>query len=134
MGAQCSRLRPPGCSRAGLLASGTRRGRRPEGAPVAAGADLMTPTRQIEAAPRLDEIRSAVRALLESSPAYGRLEPADRRRLAQGMVRICYTAAQLKHDSGTLEENAAGQQRRPALAMTPAPGGGSPASPHTPPS
>src|SRR5260370_22858892 len=128
MGAQCSRLRPPGCSRAWLLPSGTRHGRRPEGAPVAAGADLMTPTRQIEAAPRLDEIRSAVRALLESSPAYGRLEPAHRRRLAQGMVRICYTAAQLKHDSGTLDENGAGQERQPALAMTQAAGGGFAAS------
>jgi hypothetical protein len=95
---------------------------------VAAGADLITPTRQIEAAPGLHEIRSAVRALLESSPAYERLEPADRRRLAQGMVRICYTAAQLKHDSGTLDENGAGQERQPALAMTQAAGGGFAAS------
>jgi len=91
---------------------------------VIAGAELKRPTRQREVAPGLDEIRSAVRSLLESSPAYERLEPADRRRLAQGMVRICHTAAQLKQDGEALSERGVGDERQPALAVTQAAGGG----------
>jgi len=92
---------------------------------VAAGAELQTTTGQVAAAPRLEDIRSAIRALLVSSPAYQRLEPDDRRRLAQGMVRVCHAAALLKSEAADpLGVSDGGEKRQQALAMTQAAGGG----------
>ncbi len=92
---------------------------------MAAGAELQTTTGQVAAAPRLEDIRSAIRALLVSSPAYQRLEPDDRRRLAQGMVRVCHAAALLKSEAADpLGVSDGGEKRQQALAMTQAAGGG----------
>ena len=43
-------------------------------------------------------IRETVRALLLATPAYQELGPADRRRMAELMVRICQTVAALIHE------------------------------------
>jgi hypothetical protein len=73
------------------------------------------------AAPDLSRIRSTVRDLLLSSPAYQKLEPGDRKRLAQGLVTICHAAVQLQKAQ---EEGESAVPAPGPLAMTQAAGGG----------
>src|SRR5262245_19166031 len=44
------------------------------------------------------EIRTAIRDLLLSSDAYHRLHPDHRRQIAQGLVKVCHTAAALAQE------------------------------------
>src|SRR5262249_37707160 len=61
--------------------------------------------------PVLDEVRSEVRALLESSPAFPALSTADQRAFANSMVRV---GSFLSHDPGWIDQPS-------ALASTSAP-------------
>jgi predicted O-methyltransferase YrrM len=65
----------------------------------------------VDTAPPPDWLRHAVRGVLEQSPGYHRLQPADRRALAQAMVKVSSIAAALIG-----EELAADAQIRPADA------------------
>ncbi|HSR98197.1 MAG TPA: hypothetical protein VLM79_14160 [Kofleriaceae bacterium] len=69
----------------------------------------------------LDEVRSEVRALLESSPAFRALSTSDQRTFANSMVRV---GSFLSHDPGWVEQApAAAPLAATALDAAPQPGG-----------
>jgi hypothetical protein len=67
----------------------------------------------VDARAPLKPVRTAVRTLLERSPAYHQLRPDDRRALANAMVRVSQTAADLILADAQL---GAAQPRAPAVA------------------
>src|SRR5689334_23135632 len=69
----------------------------------------------------LDEVRSEVRALLESSPAFRALSTSDQRAFANSMVRV---GSFLSHDPGWVEQApVAAPLAATALDAAPQPGG-----------
>jgi hypothetical protein len=67
----------------------------------------------VDARAPLKSVRTAVRTLLEHLPAYHQLRPDDRRALANAMVRVSQTAADLILADAQL---GAAQPRAPAVA------------------
>lgn len=61
----------------------------------------------------LPSVRFAVRALLLASPAYQQLDADSRRQMAQAMVKVCHTAANLIREELESDEAAHASDRQP---------------------
>jgi hypothetical protein len=66
----------------------------------------------------LPDVRRGVRGLLESSPEFRSLDAAQRERLAEGVVRICHFAEELRREEAAADAQLATAQAQPEFGAS----------------